>query len=420
MKLASNGGPQAVSRPIGAFTSIGQEEAQAASDVVLSGSLSGFFGSPRPGYFGGNEVQKLEAAWCERFGVEHALTVNSATSGLFVAMGAIGLSPGDEVIVPPYTMSATAAVPLYFGGIPRFVDIEEETFCLDVKLVEKAINEKTKAIVVVNLFGHPARLSELRTLADRHGIFLIEDNAQAVLGEENERKCGTVGHIGIYSLNIHKHIQCGEGGVCVTACKDLATRMAGIRNHGENVIDWLEISDLSNMIGLNLRMPEVSAAIASVQLKKLDPLVERVEKIGQTLTKGISGLSGFAPPTVRDGCRHNYFMWSCRYDEAELGLSRTSFIEHMRAEGVPLAGGYVPPLYRLPAFQKRMGIGRDGFPFDHSEIDYADTVCPVVERMHESELVQFQPVSWDVDDEQLEMMIEAFYKVVRLASSKAA
>ena len=96
-------------------------------------------------------------------------------------------------------------------------------------------------------------------------------------------------------MNIHKHIQCGEGGVCVTACKDLATRMAGIRNHGENVIDWLEISDLSNMIGLNLRMPEVSAAIASVQLKKLDPLVERVEKIGQTLTKGISGLPGFAP-----------------------------------------------------------------------------------------------------------------------------
>ena len=128
--------------------------------------------------------------------------------------------------------------------------------------------------------------SELRALADRHGIFLIEDNAQAVLGEENERRCGTVGHIGIYSLNIHKHIQCGEGGVCVTACKDLATRMAGIRNHGENVIDWLDISDLSNMIGLNLRMPEVSAAIASVQLKKLDPLVERVEKIGQTLTKG--------------------------------------------------------------------------------------------------------------------------------------
>ena len=98
MKLASNGGPQAVSRPIGAFTSIGQEEAQAASDVVLSGSLSGFFGSPRPGYFGGNEVQKLEAAWCERFGVEHAITVNSATSGLFVAMGAIGLSPGMRLL----------------------------------------------------------------------------------------------------------------------------------------------------------------------------------------------------------------------------------------------------------------------------------------------------------------------------------
>ena len=192
------------------------------------------------------------------------------------------------------------------------------------------------------------------------------------------------------------------------------------RNHGENVTDWLGLEDLTNMVGLNLRMPEVSAAIASVQLTKLDQLVDRVERIGTFLTEGVRDLPGFKPPVVRSGCRHNYFMWSCRYDADHVGLSRDEFLKLMKAEGVPLAGGYVAPIYRLPLFQKRIALGFGSFPFSESDLHYSEVVCPVVERMHERELIQFQPVSWDVSDEQLHMMVDAFHKVSRFASSKAA
>src|SRR5262249_5209652 len=157
-------------------------------------------------------------------------SINSATSGLMAAMGAAGISPGDEVIMPPFTMSATAMAPLTYGGIPVFVDIEPDTFCLDLDAVRAAIGARTRAVLAVNLFGHPARLHELRALCDEHGLKLIEDNAQAMLAEEHGRYAGTIGHIGVFSLNYHKHIHSGEGGICTTDDERLARRLQQIRN----------------------------------------------------------------------------------------------------------------------------------------------------------------------------------------------
>ena len=212
--LAVFGGRPAVSRPLQPFSGIGGHERTAVLRFLDDGApLSGFHGSARPTFFGGPEVRAFEAAWCERFGVSHAVTVNSATSALIAAMGAIGIGPGDEVITSPYTMSATAMAPLFYGGIPVFADIESDHFCLDPAAVERAITAKTRAILVINLFGHPAELVKLRQLADARGIYLVEDNAQAALAEDGGKLAGTIGHIGIYSLNIHKHIQTGEGGI---------------------------------------------------------------------------------------------------------------------------------------------------------------------------------------------------------------
>jgi perosamine synthetase len=417
-RLAIHGGIPTVSRPLKPFSGIGARERDAVLGFLDRGTaLSGFHGSAQPTFFGGPEVKAFEAAWCKRFGVAHAVSVNSATSALIAAMGAIGIGPGDEVITSPYTMTATAIAPLFYGGIPVFADIDPDYFCLDVESVERALTPRTRAILAVNIFGHPAELKKLRALADARGLYLVEDNAQAVLAEEGGHLAGTIGHIGIYSLNIHKHIQTGEGGVCVTADAALAKRLQLIRNHGENVVDWLEVDDLTNMVGFNFRMPELAAALGLAQLERIDELVERAESLAKRLTEGTSNLKGFTVPSVRAGCRHNYFMWSAKIDPTQLGASRSAFSAALTAEGFPNAQGYVEPIYRIPMFQKRIAIGKDGFPFNLSDRIYPDGLCPVAEAMRDTRLLQFQPVSWDADDEQVEMMIEAIHKVHRSSAA---
>lgn len=217
-ELALLGGVPSISTPFGKYVSLGKEEEEAVVSVVRSGCLSGFFGSWEEGFLGGPKVQEFEAAWAKYFGCRHVISVNSNTSGLFAAIGAAGVGPGDEVIVPATTMSATAMAPLVYGGIPVFADLDPNTFCIDVDSVKANLTEKTKAIIAVNLFGQAAPLAELRNLADENGLILIEDNAQGPLATENGRFCGTIGHIGVFSLNYHKHIHTGEG-----ECAALAT-----------------------------------------------------------------------------------------------------------------------------------------------------------------------------------------------------
>lgn len=409
--LAMFGGPPVIPSPLAPYESLGKKEQDALIAVVESGSLSGFYGSPGDEFFGGAQVQAFEAAWCERFGVNHTISVNSNTSGLLAALGAIGLCPGDEVIIPPTTMSATAITPLFWGGIPVFADIEEETFCIDPSKVLSEITERTKAIVAVNLFGHPARLGELRKIADDHGLFLIEDNAQAPLGYEDGIPCGTIGDIGVFSLNYHKHIHTGEGGMCTTNDKTLAQRMALIRNHGENVHEWLGIDNPANVIGLNLRQTEMGAAVGLVQLEDIDLHVTRREKIAEGLSATVSDMSGITPPIVRENCRHNYYCWVMKINSREVGVSRDIFSKALEAEGFPNTPAYLAPLYLLPVFQKRMAIGMSGWPFTSAHRTYEKGLCPVAERLHEEEIIFFEPCAWAVDDETLEQLQQAFVKV---------
>lgn len=400
--LALLGGKPALDSPPRLFSSIGDAEREAVERVLKDGELSGFLGAPSERFFGGPEVRGLEDDWCERFGVGNAVSVNSATSGLIAAMGAIGIQPGDQVIVPPYTMSATAVAPMIYGGRTVFADIEAEHFCLSCEAVANAITEKTKAIVTVNLFGHPSELEKLRALADERGVFLIEDNAQAVLSHENARLCGTVADIGVFSLNVHKHLQCGEGGVCVTNDRELADRLRLIRNHGENAMEWLNAADAPNLAGYNFRLPELSAAIARAQLAKAEELVSRCEDIGSYLSNGIQGVTGLEAPAVREGCRHVYFMWSAKFDEGARGISRASFCEALRAENVPVAEGYVEPLYHLPVFKS------SGNPEKNPDAES----FPVVEHMYEHSLFQIQIVALDLNPAQQKAIVGAVEKVV--------
>jgi dTDP-4-amino-4,6-dideoxygalactose transaminase len=384
--LAILGGDPVFAAPIPKYPSIGADEKAAVMRVMDSGCLSGFFGSPRPEFYGGPEVRAFEAEWAARFRCGFAVSVNSNTSGLVAALGAIGLSPGDEVIVSPYTMSATAMAPLAYGGIPVFSDVEDETFNLNVAKAAAKIGPRTKAILVTNLFGHPAELVALRKLCDGRGVYLIEDNAQGPLAAEAGRYAGTIGHIGVFSLNYHKHIHTGEGGVCTTDDAALAERLALIRNHGENLVEAKGIADIANLFGFNLRLSEMSAAVGRVQLRNADRHVGLRVETARRLSEGVSDLAGIQAPVVRAGCDHVYYTWSVLLDDDALGVPRDVFCRAVAAEGVPLVPGYVKPLYHLPVFQRRVAMGRDGFPFTLSNRSYDGRDCPVAEDLHNKRL----------------------------------
>ncbi len=418
--LAILGGDAVIAGPLPPYRSMGERERAAVIEVVESDCLSGFFGSPGPRFQGGPRVLAFEEAWRQHYAVDFAVSVNSATSGLYAAMGAIGIGPGDEVIVPPWTMSATAMAPLIYGAIPVFADVEPDYFCIDPRAARAEITPRTRAIVAVNLFGHPAALRELRELADERGIFLIEDNAQAPSARENGRPCGTIGHLGVFSLNYHKHIHTGEGGMCVTNDETLARRLRLIRNHAENAVEWMEMDDLANMVGFNFRMTELSAAVGMVQLAAIDEHVGRRQRLAEALSEGVRDLDGLTPPPVRDGCTHDYYCWTVRYDVETMNVSRQTFSDALAAEGFPHSLGYVPPLYLLPLFRERTAIGGGGFPFTLTNRSYGKGLCPITERLHEKEAMVFQPCAFTVDDEVTEKLAEALRKVHAAAPELAA
>ena len=261
------------SRPFPPPPALGPAEKAAVNEVMDSGVLSQFVGVWSDDFYGGPRVRSAERAWTERFGAKHAVTMNSATSALNAAATAAGVGPGDEVIVSPYTMSASAVCAPVNGAIPVFADIEPETFCLDPDSVRSLISERTKAIVAVDIFGCPADFAPLMALAAEHGLVVIEDAAQAPGASRGGRSAGTLGHIGVFSLNYHKTIHSGEGGVAVTDDDTFAERLALVRNHGEAVVADMG-SDASDLLGFNYRMGELEAAIAEVQLSRLEELTE--------------------------------------------------------------------------------------------------------------------------------------------------
>lgn len=415
MRLAIEGGPPVRRTPFPDCNTIGAEERGAVMAVLDSGVLSQFVGAFGPDFLGGPRVRALEEAWADHFEVGHAVAMNSATSGLYAAVGAAGVSPGDEVIVSPYTMSASATAAVVYGAVPVFADIDPETFCLDPASVQARLSERTRAVIGVDLFGHPAAWDDLRAVTAGRGITLIEDAAQAPGASMGGRPAGTLADVGVFSLNYHKTIHCGEGGVVVTDDPRLADRLQLIRNHAEAVVGAKGETDLVNLVGFNYRMTEIEAAIALEQLRKLDGLVGARRDAADYLTGRLRDLPGIRPPVVRPGVEHGYYVYAIRLDERQAGTSRGAFAAAVRAEGVPVNVGYVEPLYRLPMYRQGIAFGRAGFPFvqpGREPASYPDGLCPVAERMHERELLYFPYIHARTSRADLDDIATAVEKVV--------
>jgi len=392
-ELALLGGKPVRSAIFPGSVTTGEEEIRSVTEILRTGLLSGFVGSPSPEFFGGPMIQKLERAWSETFEIGYSVSCNSATSALFMALGAVGICPGDEVIVSPYTMSATATSILFYGGIPVFADIEPDYFCLDPISVEEKITPFTKVILTTDIHGQSSDMNAINRIARQHDLKVIIDCAQAPGAKYNGRLAGTLGDIGIFSLNRHKNIQCGEGGVAVTSDHELALRMQLIRNHGENLVDipGYAPQSLINMVGLNFRMTEIEAAIAIEQLKKMERLNQHRIDLVAYLNERLSNNICLTLPSVRPGSTHVYYMHVMLFDEGSVGIQRTKFVQALNAEGIPLRGGYVRPLYLEPIFQKKIALGDKGFPFvgEHykGNVYYSKGICPVAEEAWEKRSV---------------------------------
>lgn len=428
--LAIKGGSPVRTKPFPAYRTIGEEERQAVNRVIDTGVLSKFLGCHHPDFHGGSEIQALEKEWAEYFGVAHAIAVNSATSGLFAAVGAAGIEPGDEVIVSPYTMSASAVAPLVYNAIPVFADIEPDYYCLSPASVEKRITERTRAIIVVDIFGQPYDAEAINAIARKHNLIVIEDCAQAPGARLKDRFAGALGNMGIFSLNYHKHIHTGEGGIIVTDDPVLADKLRLIRNHAEAVTgDWAEerpeIAGFTNMLGFNYRMTELEAAIAREQLKKLDSLLEeRIDNV-EYLNRELGSIPCIEATPVRPDAKHAFYVQALQFDSETAGVHRDVFIEAVKAElspiekreseGIGLSVGYVRPLYLQPLYQKRMAYGSNGFPwtaeFYKGKVDYSRGICPVTEKMHFERLFYHEMIRPPMTRADLDDVVMAFAKV---------
>jgi len=414
-KLALLGGPKTIQTAFKRYNPIGAEEVEAAKQVVETGVLSQFLGAWHEDFYGGPKVREFERQCAEYFGVKHAITVNSWTSGLIAAVGAIGIEPGDEVIVTPWTMSATATAILHWNAIPVFADIDPETFNIDPKSVEANITPYTKAIIVADIFGQSADMDALTAIAAKHGLKVISDTAQAPGALYKGKYAGTLADVGGYSLNYHKHIHTGEGGILVTDHDDIAERLQLIRNHAEAVVGNKGVTDMSNMLGHNFRLGEIECAIGIEQLKKLKSFVASRQRAAERLTQALNGLPGLRTPVVNADCTHVYYVYPMVLDVERLGVPRARLIKALEAEGVSgLAAGYTN-IHLLPVYQQKIAYGSKGFPWASDicrrEVNYQKGICPVAERLHESTYLGFAMCMHELADEEVDLIGRAFWKV---------
>ena len=313
---------------------MGDEEKERVWEAMSSGSLAQ-----------GPRVRELEERFAEFVGAAHAIATSSGTTALHLALLGYGIGEGDEVLTVPFTFIASANSVLYTGARPVFVDIDERDFTMDPELLEAAITERTRAILPVSLYGQPARMDEIGEIADRHGLALVEDAAQAHGAAIGQRKSGTWG-AGTFSFYPTKNMTTGEGGMVTTDDAELADRIRLLREHG------MKVRYHHDVVGYNFRMTDLAAAIGLAQLPKLASYNERRRAIAARYD---AELRGVIVPRARPGVTHVYHQYTLRVSE------RDAFAERLRERGVGSAIYYPIPVHRQAPYMA-LGYGAASFP----------------------------------------------------------
>ncbi len=334
--------------------------------AVLRSLASGRFTTASSGE---REIPGLESAWAEQVGTRHCVMVNNGTAAISLALGALGLQPGDEVIVPALSFIATAAAPLHLLAVPVFVDIDPTTFNLDPAAVEAAITPRTRAVVVVHLHGLPAEMDEINAIARRHGLAVVEDAAQAHGAEYRGRGVGSIGAINTFSLNVSKNLAtCGEGGLITTDDDELATRATMLRQFGELIPEQGERSYVSHFLGWNNKPSALQAAFTRSQLERFPDEAKQRDQNVRALLDRVAPLPGLLQPEVPADRTHAWHILRFRVDPQAFGLDdrfagplRATVQRALRAEGVAAAPYQLMPLPAQRVFRERQGFG--GYPW---------------------------------------------------------
>jgi dTDP-4-amino-4,6-dideoxygalactose transaminase len=354
--LAVNGGIPVRTKPFSPWPIFDEHEEQAVLDVVRSGAWG----------LGGSKIPEFESRFAEYQQARHGTCVANGTVSLIVALRAAGVGAGDEVIVPPYTFMATASSVVEVGAVPVFADIDPGTYCIDPDAVEDAITERTKAIIPVHLGGHPADMDRLMSIAERHGLMVIEDAAHAHGAEWSGRRVGAIGHMGSFSFQSSKNLCCGEGGIVLTNDAVLADKCFSFHNCGRvRLGQWYE----HQVLGQNFRMGEFQAAILLAQFERLEEQTALRAENGDYLLSRLAEIDGIIPQS-RDPrvTRHSYHLLHFRIDPERFdGITRDTFVNAVNAEGIPVSAGYSRPLYH-EGFVSLAG-------------DYSNVHCPNTEML---------------------------------------
>jgi len=320
--------PIPVARP-----AIGQDEISAVTAVLESGMLAA-----------GERVAEFERNFADYCGTTHAVAINNGTAALHAALLAADIGQGDEVIVPSFSFIATATAVSMTGAKPVFVDVDEQTFCIDPAQAENHITPKTKAVIGVHLFGQPFDVTGIKQVCESHNLALVEDAAQAQGAMFNGEKAGALGDLACFSFYATKNMTTGEGGMVTTSNKALNERLRLLINHGQSE------KYLHTILGYNYRLTDMAAAIGIVQLKKLEKFNIRRRKNADYFDTHIS-VKGLITPYVAPGMHHVYHQYVIRLTD-EFPMKRADFIEYLKAKGIGTAVHYPIPIHHQPVYAR--------------------------------------------------------------------
>jgi len=348
---------------------------------------------------GGSWTEKLELEFAEKFESEYAIAFNSGTSTMHAALLAFGIEPGDEVISPALTVIMNTSSTIHANAVPVYADINPKTFSIDPSDIERKITPKTKAINVVSIYGLPCDMDRIMSLAKKHNLFVLEDNAECFLSRYKNKMAGTFGDMASYSFEDSKHLSCGEGGMLITDNENLALKARKVGNHGFKNLQSTSgriKQDLNvfqnpmykrhDTIGWNYRLPEFNSAIALAQLERLDQLVDYRVKTAEIFIDIMKECDFLIPQKTPKCCTNSYWALGVRYEgEKSIGLSWEDFrLEYIKAGGDGFYGAWSVP-YLEPVMQDRNFVKLN--PEIYNNIEFDKGICPNAEEIQKKLMV---------------------------------
>ncbi len=327
---------------------IDESDIEAVVEVLRSGRLAL-----------GPKAEEFERLIADYVGVRHAVAVSSGTAALHLIVRALGIGPGDEVLVPSFTFAASVNAIIYEEATPVFVDIDPETYCLDPADLERKVSRRTKAVMVVDVFGHPAEWDAILEIAARHGLKVIDDSCEAIGAEYKGKKIGQFGDAAAFAFYPNKQITTGEGGVIVTGDAEIARLCRSMRNQGRGEMGaWLH----HERLGYNYRMDEMSAALGVSQLKRIEGFLAKREQVAGWYAERLKELGRVRPPVVRPYVRMSWFVYVVTLAE---GIDRDAVMRRLEEEGVPCRA-YFSPVHLQPYIRERFGTREGMLPVTES------------------------------------------------------